>query len=420
MKIADNPFNPNTVVVPTLFAGRAVQTDHILRRLSRVQNSMTSSFVIYGDRGIGKTALSRLIAFIAKENSPDLYNLNFATSYYTVEVNQSLKDVLQASMNSITDNLPTKSLDRLKKQLGGLFQDGKFKFGAFGASIELGKPETAVESQFFRDQITSSLSNIISASVEPEDGQFGGILIIIDEIQNIKNFKNVAHIFRGIINTLDFNNKGYFSFILVGNSEMVDDFFETDISARRVFDLVELKVMPSSESKELLTKGFKEANLDYDKNSLDKYVEVAGGYPHALQTLGYNLVEVDQDQNIGQDDWEKAIITTANQLQIKDFNQLYSFSKKPKIKDSIVDVLAVANGTKVYKNILVKVMGRGIYPKLSDLIKKGIIKENRTTGELKLQTELFKIAVSFHLQANNLAQNAKQKVEQLKELSQNK
>src|SRR5205823_5446835 len=56
MQKRTNPFNPNSIVTPLLFAGRGDQVLHILKKLTQVREGMPASFVLQGDRGIGKTA----------------------------------------------------------------------------------------------------------------------------------------------------------------------------------------------------------------------------------------------------------------------------------------------------------------------------------------------------------------------------
>ena len=59
MNSSENPFNPNTTVQPLLFAGRALQIADILAKLTRVKEGQSASFILHGERGIGKTALAK-------------------------------------------------------------------------------------------------------------------------------------------------------------------------------------------------------------------------------------------------------------------------------------------------------------------------------------------------------------------------
>ena len=132
-----NPFNPNSVVTPTLFAGRGSQVIQILKKLTQVREGMPVSFVFQGDRGIGKTALAKLTMYLAEENIPEFSNLRFLTSYYSVEKGQTFDSVLQASLNLMTDRMPESVIQRLSQRLGSFFKNGKFSVGAFGATIDI-------------------------------------------------------------------------------------------------------------------------------------------------------------------------------------------------------------------------------------------------------------------------------------------
>ena len=402
---SSNPFHPNSVTQPTLFAGRQQQVDGILRKLTSVRSGQHASFFLHGERGIGKTALAKLIAHRATTKNKAFFDLNFTNSYYCVEKGQSLKNVLEASLNRITDELPTSILENIGKRLGPIFVNGKFTFGAFEAQVGIkGQAVSPAPQQthLFKDQIVSSLNHLIQNTVlEKTDHARDGLLIVIDEIHNIKDLTGAGQILRNIITTLDVLNKGFFSFLLIGYTESIDKFFKGDPSARRSFDFLQLDTMPKNEACELLTKGFDVVEgLSYDTACLEKYITQAGGYPHVLQLLGYHLVDVDSDNNILEDDWKTATQIVTKELQRKDFSEFYAFNDKPTLREQIINCLARQDGpSNITKKELKNLVKGNIYNKsfLPRLIQNGAVKEHPNTGVLSLHSELFRSAVLMHL-----------------------
>jgi hypothetical protein len=388
-----NPFNPNSVVSTNLFAGRTEYVLHIIRKLENVKRGMPSSFFLYGERGIGKTALAKLIKHISMVKDEELGKLSFISSYYSAEKGQSITSVLQASLNELTDQIPRSSIKILGEKLGKLFEKGKFSIGAF--SMELEKSKKREESVILRDQLISILSNVIDSiklsteGVESKDG----VLIIIDEMGNIKDIGRCAQLLRGIITTLDVKELGFISFLLIGYDTTLNKFFNGDPSARRYVDSIRLGVMPMTEAKEVLVKGFKEAEVKWDDESLNEYISVTGGYPHSIQLIGHYLLEEDKDDYINDYDWNQAIGKTAIELQRKDFAALYNFNSKPGGREAILDVLAVVGKPLSKKEIQSYCNISNIYQYLPELKKRGSIKIIPETDNITLHSQLFRTSI---------------------------
>ena len=409
----NNPFNPNSVVQPSLFAGRVQQIQHVVRKMSQIRDNMPSSFIISGEQGIGKTALAKLIMFISQEKDKDFENLNFLTTYYSVEKGQSFRSVLQSSLNLLTDQLPKPAIDRLSSHLGSFFKGGKFSLGAFGvnAEININSDVPQKDNMYLKDQAISILTNILKGinedNLETNNSPSDGVLIVLDEIHNVKNINNVAQILRSVITTLDINGLGNIAFLIISYPEAIKKFFKGDPSSKRSFDILPLKTMPDDEAKEILTKGFEQAQIKYDKQVINNNIKKVGGYPHSIQVLGHSLVEIDSDNYIDQEDWTKAIEQTALELQRKDFSSFYSFNGKVRQRDELLNILALmpepvlkADLAKEYKNIY----ANACLPKLKKI---GAIKEEMDSGLLSLHSYLFKSAIRLHI----ASQSEKKKLE---------
>ena len=387
-----NPFNPNSVVSPSLFAGRHSQVLDILGKLAHVRKSMPASFVLHGERGIGKTALAKLIKYLATSNQESAENLSFLSSYYSIEKGQTLKSVLQASLNIISDQLDKTVIDQLSERLGGLFKGGKFTIGAFSAEFD--QDISTSENQVLKDQIISILTNIIKSSDKSD-----GVLIIIDEIHNMSDIEGAAQIIRAIATTLDVNGYGKISFMIIGYSEAIESFFKGDLSAKRHFDSVPLSIMPPEEAVEVLTKGFEEVDIKYNKKEVEDFVMQTGGYPHSIQLLGHNVVSIDKDNTISKNDWEDASWKTAIDLKSKDFSNFYSFDGKQTLREVIMDILAVVGNPISKQKIKDLCGGKNIYQStiLGELKRSGAVYEDKESGELRLHSLLFRSAILNHI-----------------------
>lgn len=396
-----NPFNPNSIVTPTLFAGRTSQVLGIIEKLRYVAKGMPASFVLHGDRGIGKTALAKLIKHFAEANNPDFYNLKFLTSYYTVEKGQHFSSVLTSSLNQLTDKIPSPVLSRLTERLGSLFKNGKFTLGAFGvqAGFEAGDGDSKNTEQYLKDQAVSALTNILAGLKEQEGAACDGLLIIIDEIHNTTDIEGIAQILRSISTTLNVGDAGNVSFLIIGYSDPIAKFFAGDPSAKRLFDTIHLSYMPHGEAKEVLTKGFNEAGVRFDETELDKGIRVAGGYPHSIQVLGHNLIQVDKDDMIDKADWHAAHRETAIELKSKDFSNLYKFTGKPTLREQVLNLMALYGEPISKQKIAEELSGKNIYTKncLGELKKSGAVHVDPDTEELSLQSGLFRTAILVHI-----------------------
>ena len=222
----NNPFNPNSVVRPSLFAGRDRQVLQVVRRLSQVRNKMPVNFIISGERGIGKTALAKFIMYLSEKKDKDFGDLNFLTTYYMVEKSQSIQSVLQSTLNLLTDKLPNSAIDSLKTKLGKFFEGGKFSIGAFGAKLDVEKNKSNTENTDLKDQSISILTNILK--VIQNENNFDGILIVLDDIHNAKNLSGFAQILRNIVTTLDMNGDGNIAFLILSYPDAIHKFFKGD------------------------------------------------------------------------------------------------------------------------------------------------------------------------------------------------
>ena len=198
--------------------------------------------------------------FIAQKKDKELENLNFLTTYYTVEKDQSFRSAFQSSLNLLTDQLPKTAIDRLSSHLGSFFKEGKFTLGAFGVKAEFDKTleKSSEDNMYLKDQAISILTNILKGIEEDKlqkesmNNSSDGVLIVLDEIHNVQNIDGVAQILRSVITTLDMNGHGNIAFLIISYPEAIKKFFKGDPSAKRSFDMLPLEIMPNNETEKII------------------------------------------------------------------------------------------------------------------------------------------------------------------------
>jgi len=396
----NNPFSPGGIVKTSLFGGRHQYILQILKRLSSVKSGKPASFYLFGERGIGKTALAKLISFISTARDERFYDLDFLVSYYIAQQHQGFKSILESSLNNIADQIEGPLLAKIGSRLGKVFKNGKFSIGAFGLSAGYeNKINAPSETLIIKDQVVSILRNVITQLRENPIDEIikNGVLIIIDEMDNIEDIEIAASIIRGITTELDFEDLGYVSFLLIGYASSHEIFVKGDESIRRLIDTIHLTEMPEDEVIETFEKGFKEAGVEWNKNVLEENVWLTGGYPLAIQVLGYHLIESDTNSFIDQDDWEESISKSSVELIDKEFSSYYSFGTRlKKNTDRILISLAISSincDSLSLKEIekLSEVKNPSQYVK--QLMKNGVVTRDRLTGEYTIKRGLLRTSI---------------------------
>jgi len=418
----NNPFSPGGIVKSALFGGRHKYITNILKRLVSVKDARPASFYLFGERGIGKTALAKLISYIASSKDKDLYDLDFIISYYSAQLHQTFSDVLESSLNNIADQIDESVLKKIGSRLGNVFKDGKFSIGAFGFETSYNGrrgDDSTTKKTVIKDQVVSILRNIIQQIRNNEDisKNKDGILIIIDEMDNLDDINFSASIVRGITTELDFEDFGFVSFLLIGYENGYERFISGDESIRRLIDPVHLTEMPENEIIETFKKGFLEASVQWSADKLKEKVWLTGGYPLAIQVIGYYLIEYDTDNNIKGDDWDKSITKSAEELIDKEYSLYYSFGiRQKKNADKILLAFAVA-GIKLDSMSLSEIeqISGVINPSqyLTPLMKNGVVNRDKISGEYMIKRGLLRTAVILDLLKVNSAEESEKKFTQL-------
>src|ERR1700722_15606913 len=94
-----NPFRPNNIVHPGMFAGRYEELVALEKTLFQTKNGNATHFLIDGERGIGKSSLLLNLTWVAKGELPTLeddLSFNFITVSISLDSAHSYSDIVRA------------------------------------------------------------------------------------------------------------------------------------------------------------------------------------------------------------------------------------------------------------------------------------------------------------------------------------
>ncbi len=124
-------------------------------------------------------------------------------------------------------------------------------------------------------------------------------------------------------------------------------------------------------------------------------IVVANGYPHSIQVVGHNLVDVDSDGIINESDWTTTIHKTAVELRRKDCSAMYAFGGRKTGREKILDVMTLF-GAMNRKDLIERCKEgynlKNAYQYIGDLEKSDAIR-TLSDGRLDLHSQSFRTSV---------------------------
>lgn len=250
---------------------------------------------IVGNRGIGKTSLSRQIANIATGNNelllklgvPHDRSLDYLTVYYACGTStQNTTDLLERLLTSngcLGDWIY--DIPKASKVVRGY--SPKFGANLFGAEIGIGgerKTETAFEPAITSHSIDTVFTNAMAAIIEQKVST-DGIFIVVDEFDQIADPSGFASFLKAVS-----TNVPQVKFCLVGVAQDIQQLMKEHQSSDRLFagSIIALPSMSSDELKEIMAIAQEAVNnnICFDPVAADRLVALAQGHPYMVHLIG--------------------------------------------------------------------------------------------------------------------------------------
>lgn len=265
-------FTPNTAVSQQdLFSGRKAQIKSLLRAIT----GQGSHAVIFGERGVGKTSLGRII----KSFLPPQYNIPLAI--VSCDSNMSFSSLWSGILRELFIGIPK--------------QDIGFQRNESVESIPLSK-------------LVSDTTNITSQDVRlaleslPSSG-----IIVIDELDRLDDKTTLA--MADTLKTLsDYNVK--VTLILIGVGDSVGALIKGHESIERALVQIHMPRMDQDELAEIITKGLAALEMSIKKNTEAKIIALSRGLPHYTHLLMFHAAQHSAENdhtNLSDEDFKYAV-----------------------------------------------------------------------------------------------------------------
>lgn len=402
-----NPFKPGSIVHPGMFAGRITEINEIENLLFQTKNGNSSSFLIHGERGIGKSSLLYYIDAVARGRiSPnDGPNFNFMVISVSLEPHDTYKDIIYKI--AIEYERELKKNEKVKAVLNDVWEFIT-NWEIMGVKYEKIKEE--LDAEVMLDELTEKIISLL----EKTNNTLDGLYLFIDEADKPSINPNLGVLSKYMTERIQKKGIQNFGIGIIGISSVIEKIKESHESALRVFTYYNLEPLSPQERKMVIELGLdeakekngKETTIDDDaKDIISKFSE---GYPHFLQQYAYSAFDVDTDDKIDQTDVFKGLIAengALHQLGVRYFDNVYFKEIYSEDYRKILQVMAAHDAEYISKKNIVTQTGLKDYTvqnAITAFTKKGILTlKPGSRGMYKLISNSFKVWILSYTHAIN-------------------
>lgn len=321
-----NPFRPDKVAPPGLFAGRVAEIKFIEGCLRQTKFGNPKHFMITGERGIGKSSLVLLEQYVASGKVPTFSKETY--NFLVLNVSLRREDTFLAIVDRIARELRKQSAK--ESALANMVMK----------SIDFLSRIEAAGVKFNRDNVAGSEEESLATLQEDFETAIlklgdtkDGILLLIDEADRPTPEANLGLLCKLLTEELSMRDVDKLCIGLAGLPALSVKLRMSHESSLRLFHILHLKPLESEERRHVLALGLKEANKKNDTQvtmqdtACDMISEFSEGYPHFLQEFAYCAFEADHDNEISDSDFLVSLFEengAFDQLGAKYFDKTYS------------------------------------------------------------------------------------------------
>ena len=397
-----DPFCPNVPLDdPSLFEGRTEEIKEIINALYQTYRLHPQYLMITGDRGIGKSSLLYQTKLLATGNnkladkfglSIGKLNFDFVTIWHDSDHDQTLNDVVEGL------------LEELKGRIESIIENFTFDID-LGGILKISKKEE--KSHTISNLVKVFCKHIKKASDKIAEEKKDGIIIFIDEMDRLPQDCGIASFMKLVVERINREGIKNVGFVCAGITGVVQKLEVEHESILRTFREIPIARLDEPQSTDILKVGFETVSIGYNAEIFNMVFKVANGFPEPVHLLGSEMLNVDKDDYLDKDDFNKAlkkVVTMIRKNELGSLLEKAGFGKYQKILKAMADYIDsnvplehISNviglkqneysaniGKLIERNIIHRV-DKGVYcftePLLKEYIHNFGIIENRTDTE---------------------------------------
>lgn len=291
-----NPFKPNSPIKPGMFVGRLAEINAIERALIQTKHNQTQSFLLLGERGIGKTSLLNLVKHFAEGRiDTDFGKMNFLV----VEVDITADTTQYSLIKKIELALRRKlaKSEKTRKIFGDIWD---FLKSVEGGGFKINQQENDKELLF--ENFSYSLADTINRITQDKgdfnlNSTFDGVLILIDEADNACNELDLGVFTKLIVERLQKEGTEKLLFGIAGLPKTKNILINSHPSSIRIFEELFLDRLTKEEMEDILNKvllNAQELNLaptTFEPEAKGQLLYFSEGFPHFIHQYGFCAFE---------------------------------------------------------------------------------------------------------------------------------
>ncbi|MDQ3585495.1 MAG: ATP-binding protein [Acidobacteriota bacterium] len=288
----------------TLFAGRQDQINDVVNATVQPGRHV----IMFGERGVGKTSLAKVLAEILSGAGLQL-------------------------LNSGTINCD--GTDNFASLWRKIFRE---------MTVIMRAKQIGFRSESFDE--TRSLDSLLPEEPTPDDIRYilsqipGTVIIILDEVDRIKDRETITLLADTIKNLSDHSVN--VTLILVGVADAVDDLISEHRSIERALIQVPMPRMSRAELLQIIDRGLSHAGMTIDEHAKDRIARLSQGLPHYTHLLGLyaalHAIDKNQNTHITMSDVKAATITAVEKAH-SILNAYYKATSSPQKHNLYEEVL---------------------------------------------------------------------------------